>query len=276
MMTKISLVALDLDGTLLTSSKEISPGNRRALEKCVEHGVWIVPCTGRTWAGVPDFLKSGMGVRYAITTNGARVEDVQEQKVIDTRNLSLEKALEILEIGKHFHTMYDPYIEGRALTERRFIEHMDEFGITPVMQKLVHKTRDIVPNIMETMKQKQRPVEKINFFFGDMEEKARVREALLQIDGIVISSSLYNNLEINAEDATKGGGILRLAKYLGLPRESTMACGDGENDITMIRDAGIGVAMGNAEDYLKESADFVTLTNDEDGVAAAIEKFVLD
>ena len=86
---------------------------------------------------------------------------------------------------------------------------------------------------------------------------------------------MYNNLEINAEEATKGNALLWLADYLGIPREETMAFGDGENDISMLKAAGIGVAMGNASDQIKEAADEVTLTNDQDGVAAAIRNWVL-
>lgn len=93
---------------------------------------------------------------------------------------------------------------------------------------------------------------------------------------MIVSSSLDNNLEINAPGATKGEAILRLAGHLGLCREQTMGFGDGENDMTMIRTAGIGVAMGNAVEALKAEADYVTVTNDEDGVADAIEKLVLN
>ena len=120
------------------------------------------------------------------------------------------------------------------------------------------------------------PVEKINYFFGDQQERARARRALQERGDVIVSSSLDNNLEINAPGATKGEAILRLAGHLGLRQEQTMGFGDGENDMTMIRTAGIGVAMGNAVEALKAESDYVTVTNDEDGVADAIEKLVLN
>ena len=96
------------------------------------------------------------------------------------------------------------------------------------------------------------------------------------MEGIIISSSLYNNLEINAEGATKGNALMWLASHLGISRERTMAFGDGENDVTMLKAAGIGIAMGNGLEMAKRAADQVTLTNDEDGVADAIERLILN
>ena len=98
---------------------------------------------------------------------------------------------------------------------------------------------------------------------------------LKQRDDILVSTSLYNNLEINGPGASKGEGLLHLASMLGIRREETMAFGDGNNDASMIRDAGIGVVMENGDPDLKGIADYITATNDESGVAQAIEKLVL-
>jgi Cof subfamily protein (haloacid dehalogenase superfamily) len=93
----------------------------------------------------------------------------------------------------------------------------------------------------------------------------------MPFSGIAVSSSVPRNVEINREDATKGRALLALAKHLGLRREQVMAFGDGLNDIAMIENAGVGVAMGNAVDEVRRVADKITATNDEDGVAAVIE-----
>ena len=139
---------------------------------------------------------------------------------------------------------------------------------------MVRQTRQEVPDVVEKVRALGLTVEKINYFFGDQQERARARRALQERGDVIVSSSLDNNLEINAPGATKGEAILRLAKHLGLSREQTMGFGDGENDMTMIHMAGIGVAMGNAVEALKAEADYVTVTNDEDGVADAIEKLL--
>lgn len=270
-MKKIRLIALDLDGTLLDSQKYLSPGNRRALLKCIQKGIEVVPCTGRIWSGVPDFIREFPGIRYAITVNGAVVEDIYEKKILDERKLNWQQTVEILELAGHFQTMYDVYIDGSGWGEARFMEHMEDYGISPVIKKMIKETRRIVPNVIEEVKMRACSVEKINYFFGDLQERQRAREALLLRGDVLVSSSFPNNLEINAPGAAKGEALLRLAEKLGIKPQQTMGFGDGENDLTLIQKAGIGVAMGNAVESLKEEADYVTSTNDEDGVAAALE-----
>lgn len=271
----IKLIALDLDGTLLDSQKRLSSRNRQALTKCLERGVHIVPATGRTAAGIAGVVKEIPGIRYAITTNGAVVEDIKEGLTLSECTLSWELTLKILKIVDQYRVMYDPYIERRGITEPRFYDHLSEYGLSQELQDMVRITRDVHPNIIQYLENSKKPVEKINLFFPELEERARVREVLEKIDGILVTSSMPMNLEINAPGATKGGGIRRLADYLGLCREQTMAMGDGENDFSMILEAGIGVAMKNGRPDLCKAADYITDTNDEDGVAAAIDKFVL-
>ena len=99
MRREIRLIALDLDGTLLDSQKRLSARNEKALKECIARGIYIVPCTGRIWGGVPEFLRTLPGIRYAITTNGAIVEDVAEHKILDERKLGCAQAIDILEMA---------------------------------------------------------------------------------------------------------------------------------------------------------------------------------
>lgn len=270
----IKLITLDLDGTLLNSKKQLSQGNREALCQCCRKGIWIVPCTGRTVDGIPQHIKSIPGVRYAITTNGAVIEDMKEKKPVDTRMLSWTRALEILSVIDCYDVMYDPYIDRRGITEPRFFNHLSHYGLTPELQELVRQTRDVYPNIIDYVKEVKKPVEKINLFFGSREKRQELRAVLEKQQDLLITSSLPLNLEINAPEANKGDALLRLASHLGINREQTMAIGDGENDISMIKNAGIGVAMGNGRKDLLSLADYITDTNDNDGVALAIRHYV--
>ena len=172
--------------------------------------------------------------------------------------------------------MYDPYINGRGITQPEFIDHMENYGVSPTIQKMVRATRDVVPNVIRYVKECGSDAEKVNIYLGDLEERKTLREDLGSVEGIVISSSLYNNLEINAHGATKGNALMWLADYLSIDRKATMAFGDGENDISMIEAAGVGVAMGNGLEAVKAAADEITLTNDEDGVAAALERLIIN
>lgn len=272
----IQLIALDLDGTLLDSQKRLSPRNKSVLSECIRRGIEIVPCTGRIWNGVPAFIREFPGIHYAITTNGAVVEDVVNHKVIKETKMSCQKAIQLMELGKQFHTMYDVYVGTRGIGELRFRDRLGEFGIPPQVQKMLLDTRNFVPDAIAHIMQLNCHAEKVNYFFSDMEERKRAKAALEARGDVTISSSFPYNLEINEIGATKGNGILTLAEYLGLDLQQTMGFGDGENDLTMMQMAGTGVAMGNAVDCLKEAADYVTVTNDEDGVAAAIETLILN
>lgn len=271
----IKLIALDLDGTLLNDAKQISERNIRALKRCIEKGIYIVPTTGRTVKGIPEAVLAISGISYAITVNGGKVEELTTHKVIHEELLSKETAIKVFEKVKDYPIMYDAYINGRGKAEERFLNHLDLYGIKPEIQELVRKTRDKIENIFEYVQNCPDQVEKVNLFFADMELREKVRKELASIPDIIITSSMGNNLEINAKQATKGNGIKKLAEYLGLSIEQTMAFGDGENDVSMIQEAHMGVAMGNAMEVVKKVANYVTLSNEEDGVAAAIEKFVL-
>jgi Cof subfamily protein (haloacid dehalogenase superfamily) len=270
----IKLIALDLDGTLLNSKKQLSDANRKALSECIQNGIIIVPCTGRTADGIPSEVKSIEGIRYAIATNGAVIHDLEKKTVIDTRMLTWELAMELLNFVDDYPVMYDPYIEGRGITERRFLENLSHYCLSEALQEMVKNTRDIHLNIIDYVKKARKPVEKINLFFPDMEGRAKLRADLDKWDDILVTSSIPNNLEINALGASKGEAIYRLADHLGISRDETMAIGDGENDFTMIRMAGVGVAMKNGSKELQAEANYVTETNDEDGVAAAIYRLV--
>ena len=260
-MMTIGLIALDLDGTLLDSQKNLSERNRRALERCARMGIQIVPTTGRAVDGITQAVRFLPGVNYAITTNGGTVADLIKGISLKRCTLSNAKALEVMDIVKKYRAMYDPYIDGRGISQPEFIEHMEDYGLSPVIQKMVLSTRDVV---------------KVNVYLADVNDAMPLRRELSAVQGIVISSSLYNNLEINALGATKGVALMWLADYLGIAPEATMAFGDGENDISMLEAAGVGIAMGNGLDIAKNAADRITLTNDEDGVADAIERLIFN
>lgn len=274
MMRDIRLIALDLDGTLLDGNKRLSDENRRALEGCIRHGIHIVPATGRPSAGIPDPIKALPKIRYGILTNGARVEDMAEHVVIAEEMIGWELAYEVLSRLSHHPVAYDPYIDGRGKMEARFRDHLDQYGLPPVMQQLVQSTRDEVEDELLYVQENKRPVEKINVFIPDKKLREELWEELKTYEELVVTSSLPYNLEVNARSATKGMGLSKLAAHLGLRMEQTMAFGDGSNDLTMIQAAGIGVAMANGIEELKEQADHVTLSNEEDGVAAAIHYFL--
>ena len=274
-MKQIQLIAFDLDGTVLDSLKRLSGRNRAALKACAEKGIVLVPATGRAAAGISPAIRDIPGVRYGITTNGGTITDLKTGEILDRQTISCEKALRLMKVISRYHAMYDPYINGRGITQPEFYDHMDEFGLTPVIQEMVRATRDVVPNIQDYVKQTGAEVEKINIYLADLKDREPLQRELEQEEGLSITSSLYNNLEVNDAKATKGQALKRLADYLNIPMEAVMAFGDGGNDLSMIQAAGTGVAMANGLETVKAAADYITLDNDQDGVAYAIEKLIL-
>ena len=273
----IRLIALDLDGTLLTTDKRLTERTVRALSEASGRGVRIVPATGRSLTGLSPKIRELPFIRYAITVNGAAVWDMERQEPIVRRAFSTEQAVELWEFIAGYRTMRDACIDGIARMEPEYYNKIETFMPDEPRRMLIRSTRTPTEGLGELVADGRVTVEKFNLFFREDAEAGRqqARRDLAQFDGLSVTSSLGNNLEINHADATKGRGLLALAAQLGLSPEQTMAFGDGENDISMLRAAGLGVAMGNAAEEVKAAADLVTLGNDEDGVAYGIEKYVL-
>lgn len=271
----IRLIALDLDGTLLDGQKHLPERNKKALQACIERGIYIVPCTGRIAIGIPEIVRSIPGVRYAITVNGGTLVDMEENRVLDERLIPPRTVLEIYDLLEEYHVMCDAYIQGEGFSERYCFEHMDEYGIPEVVQQLVRQTRTPVDNMREYIRNRNCMVDKLNLFFSDQGERTQARKRLDDRGDVLVSSSFPYNLEVNGQGGSKGEGLARLTKILGLKQEETMAFGDGENDLSMIGNTGILVAMNNGVEELKKAADYIAPNNDDAGVAQIIEKLLL-
>lgn len=270
---KIRLIGLDLDGTTLTTDKRLTPHTKEVLEACLKQGIEVLPATGRVWSGIPKELTDIEGVHYVISSNGAAVVELATGKAVYTNGIAWERALEIFDLLEKYDTFYDAYALGNGWCEGRFYDDLDAFGIEKFLQPMVKRSRTRIDDLRAWVREHKAPVEKINMFFLDEENRQRAFRELKDISDLAVTCSLTNNLEINHYTCNKGDALLNLGKILQIPMEQIMACGDGNNDLEMVRDAGLGVAMENGEDSVKEAADYVTVTNDEEGVAKAIELF---
>lgn len=275
MKKKIKMIGLDLDGTLFNNKKEILPYTREVLQRAIDKGVVVLVATGRPWSGIPDELKDLTGMRYAVTSNGARVIETKTQKALIEHMLPVEKAKKILETARKYDTLQEVYFENRGYIEEEQFEKIYQYHKDPHMWKYVRSTRITVPDIMTFLEQLNKPVDKTQILFTDMEERAKAWKELGQDREIVLVGSLGYNIEINGAGVNKGKALVELGKILGIEREEIMACGDGDNDEAMLKEVGLGVAMENAVEQVKKAADYITGTNEEEGAAKAIEKFVL-
>ena len=274
---EIKLIATDLDGTFLYDDKTVPEENLKAFAECAARGIEIVPATGRIIKGIPEELRTLPGVRYIIGTNGAIIIDLLENKEISACRIKNDLAVRVMELAKNSadDIMFDAYVDGIGYTSQYFYDHAEKYAPSEAVAKLIRNTRCPMEDHISGVKNSGKDVEKVNMFFVSMEARQRMREILAEIPELQVSSSLQNNLEINGAGADKGSALLRLAHHLGIAKEETMAFGDGENDVSMIKAAGLGIAMENGEDCVKTVADHITCTNNENGVAKAVRQFVL-
>ena len=270
----IKLILLDLDGTLLTDDKKISPANYDALERCAAAGIHIVPSTGRFYGGVPQVVRDLPFVRYVVAVNGAQVYDGKENRVLCREEIDLETAFRVFDVLDALPVIYDCFMGGFGYGYAEMYERVDEFISAPQVNAMVKGTRKPVPDLRAFLREKGCPLQKIQMFFKDMDRRAVEMERLPRLfPDLSVTSSITNNIEINAKNANKGEALRFLCRHLGLDVSESMAFGDSSNDLSMILAAGVGVAMANADKFLLEAADYVTDTNDNDGVAKAIARF---
>lgn len=274
-MRKIKMIGLDLDGTLLTDRKEFTGRSKQALRVAIDSGIVVLIATGRPLTGIPEEICSFPGMRYALTSNGAKVMDVWENRVVDEHLLRADLAEKALEICGKYDTLQEVYYDGVSYAPADKRDMIPRYHKNPNMWEYMRKTRTWVEDIFRMVRESDRGLDKIQMLFADMEERTKAWQELSEVEGLELVGSLGYNIEINAAGVNKGSGLVSLGRLLGIRREEIMACGDGDNDLLMLKEVGFGVAMANAEEEVKKAADYITLSNEEDGVADAIEKFAL-
>ena len=273
---KIKLVGFDLDGTLLNSEKVLTERTKKALLDAVEQGIVIVPVTGRTLAGVPKELMEFPGVRYVITANGARILDVVNGETIIEELLSREKCGIILEIFEKYDTLKEIYYDGVGYADRESLDNMERYQPDEAMGRYIRATRIPIESTRARFEAEEKGMDKIQALFSDISDKEKARlEVLAAVTDVEVTGAVLNNVEVNAKGIHKGNALVKLGEVLGIRMEEIMAFGDGNNDIQMLEAVGVGVAMANSVPEVLAVADMVAPSNNEDGVAQTIEKYVL-
>ncbi|MBQ8610364.1 MAG: Cof-type HAD-IIB family hydrolase [Oscillospiraceae bacterium] len=271
--TPIRMIALDLDGTLLNSEKHVSARNRQALAAAAAAGVAVVPCSGRALDSIPQEVLQLEGVRYAVSSGGGAAYDLASGEELVYNPVPAAIAHEVADLtvacggwaecysGRHSYTPAEQIADIRAFMQDRDFVYLNR---RPVQE--LHDWIDVNAAC----------IVKLNLMFREAGQRTAVIEALQNRTDLILSSASDHNLEVNAADGGKGDALCALGARLGIPPQQIMACGDQLNDLSMLRAVGFPVAMGNAVPQIKEIAAHVTLTNEQDGVAAAVERFVLN
>lgn len=283
----IKLLALDLDGTLLNSRGEVSPETRRALEKAREKGVKVAVVTGRRFRDArPLALELGVDIPV-IAHNGALTRHAQTLELVALISLPVAAAREALRIGWQMNAdlLVSDERDGRGILVYDHTSRKNAALLSYVAwAKRVHGDDEQdavleVPSLEEYLDHD--PVHVA--FSGYCEPMAELELVLQQqmSDQVKIFRTVYPELNFTLLDlvhpkVSKGVGVAAAANDLRINSREVMAIGDNFNDLEMLRFAGVGVVMGNADPELRKLPGFyTTVSNDEDGVAKAIEKFIL-
>jgi len=275
---RIRLLGLDLDGTLLNNKKQINCLDEDRVKRAMQKGVIVVPVTGRPQKGIPDYITELFYNSYIITSNGAVTTDVKLQKNVDGAYLSSKTALNIVELIQRLKEdiKIEIFADGIGYVEKDQLDAIKELYRGTHLESYFHVSRIPVNNINRLIVNRNEDIAEISIMTQSIAIKNKIQKSLAGFEDIKITSSVQTDLEINATNAGKGLALLRLANRLGIHNSQVMACGDSGNDIEMLQSVGIAVAMGNANENVKKVANFTTLSNEENGVAYAIDRFIFN
>ena len=278
-MQDIKLIALDLDGTLFNPEGIISKKDLDAIKRVTNQGVTVVISTGRPYSGLPFEQLKDTGIKYSINTNGSAAYEIGTKKCIFEESMENDISFPIIDflLTKDIH--FDAFIQGQGYSPTKCLEPGKKLDYPKSLLYYVLETRTRVDNLCEYIKEHDMKIQKMTLNFykdvnGNYVDRDEVEKYLLSNSNISVVSGGFNNLEFTRSDVDKGTGLREIADKLGIPVEQTMAIGDSGNDLAIIKAASVGIAMGNASEYIKEAADYVTLSNEASGGAAAINHFI--
>ncbi len=267
------LIAFDIDGTVFYKGLPLSERLVSAFKKRHEAGDIITVSTGRCGPIIPACVRALPYIDYMILSNGARIVNAKTGEIVFERLISLEEALKTYSLFKSEKSGYIYYSGGVVLNPAGGIFVDYPKGATEEEKEMFNEIRratEKTTSIKKWLLEHKTPIEKIAFFFKDKEEGKQCLERINESTELT-AALIFGEMELTAKGISKGTGIKRLSEKLSIEKDNIITFGDSGNDLSMKKYAGCFVAMGNAEDFVKEAADIVTAPVWEDGVAAVLE-----
>lgn len=263
------LIALDLDGTLMGKDRAIARRTRRAVQHAMDQGCLVAIATGRAFSSAARFAKDLELNAPLICYQGAMIRDYRDGTTVYSDTIPLDSAREVIAFSRARQLNVQVYLED----DQSYADQMNS-----KIARLAEIAQVPVSGVGNLAKWLDRPPLKFLFFVEQQEAAPElVRDLKSQFDGhLQIVRSWHQIVEVTGPDVSKGAALMRLAECLETPQLATMAVGDQDNDVSMIAWAGLGVAMGDASPAAKAAADVIAPPLEEDGVAWAIERYVLD
>lgn len=274
-LMNIKCIALDLDRTTLNASGRLSDGNYNALCHAIENGVHIVIASGRSFDTLPKDVLAVPGIEYAITSNGAAIYHIPTSTCLHEYKMTPASVECIIQIAKQHETALEVFIDGKAYALKAYVEDPVSYGTTPQAIPYIQSTRIPIDDIISFIREHIAHIDSMDIVVSGEQQKQLIwNELKYNCDEIYITSSVSQLIEISHKDAGKHSGLRFIREYLNLKPEETAAFGDGDNDIDLLKEAGIGIAMENASSKCKDAATFITKHHDKDGVAYGITEFL--
>lgn len=272
-MKEYGLIAIDVDGTLLNSALELTEGNRAALRRAHEAGKHVVLCTGRCMSELRHVLKEIPQVRYLICENGGCVYDLKYDRSIHADSLPPEEVMHVLNCVQDERVAVQAFHENASYFWRSDDSWLEACAVSQYRETF-RRYAIFDERFFDTYAERPFQVEKINLYFESPQDRRRIHEKLSDRP-VKLCDSMGYMLEVVSRLADKGRGLNMLCSHLGMDADAAIAIGDSMNDIESLQAAGLGVAMGNADEAVKAAADIIAPDCDHDGVAYIIDRYLL-
>ena len=268
---RIKLIALDMDGTLLTDGKSIRPDTAADIAWAASRGVHVVYGSGRSYAELSPYTASLPQMRYAVCASGSAVYDLREKRCIYAETIPIETVRAIIETAGEDAGMFNFLTDSELIIRKKDLPYMKDFQMG-VYQSLYERVGRTVDSMLQECASHD-GIGKVNIYFRNKPDREHYL-ALLQHLPVTFVRSEETSLEMTSPGVSKAKGLRALASHLGVAMEETAAVGDSMNDLTMLREAGVAVAMGNAGKEVKAVCRFETDDNNHNGAGKAIRRLL--
>lgn len=272
---ELKLAAIDLDGTLLREDCTISEKNRNAILAAMEKGCLVVPSTGRGYRNTRFVLREFPVMPYYVNANGTTVTRGNPEEALFSCTIPYESGCAIYRMAREYRTFIELYHGLDAYDSREGCENLFRSGVMEAYCRQLLKTNIHLENLDDFVIKEKHLISKFHIVCVSLEEKQELMDRLSRLPGVYPISTASHNIEIADTRWSKRDGLAWLCERIGIRPEEVLAIGDSDNDYEQIRWAGVGAAVKNASARVREGADVVVGSNEEDGVAQALEQFVL-
>lgn len=267
----VRLIVSDVDGTLVNTKKSITDENVAAIKLAMDQGVRVAIASGRAWNEMNEIFDKIPNLRYFICSNGALVMDKQDNRQVYREGFPKQQALHLLDRLLEYGIYTEAYMGAAIYGTRESLPRVDYY-IRENIRLFVLETRTFVADLRTYMDQFDMGPEKLQVFYGDESMKQRIVQDLSNDTSCDLLLSSEGNLEFVLPHTTKGNAVKELGANWGIGADQIMTIGDSHNDVSMLQFADISIAMGNSDDFVKDSAQYITKDNDSNGVAYAIHQ----